>query len=142
MATTPPEGVGDQPVAAPEPGTGAMTPARLVEVVVAAVLWLGLVLGSLVVGGLAPLTALASDGCGTSSEGGGALICEPEGSLLLFGGIGLLWILLLVGVLLSAVTIVRGLTTGRPVWPWPFAGLGVGLVGVALLFLDLVVLTR
>ena len=108
---------------------------------VAGVLWVGLALGSLAVGALAPLTAMASDGCGGSSDDG-ALICRPEGSLLFFGGLALLWVLLLVAVLFSAFRIVRAATTGRSVWPWPFVGLGIALLGLALMILDLAIITR
>ncbi len=141
MATTPPSGSGAWPVDEPPPDRQPPTAARIVEVVVAGVLWVGLALGFLLVGALAPLTAMASDGCGGSSDDG-ALICRPEGSLLFFGGLGLLWVLLLVAVVLSAFRIVRAATSGRPVWPWPFVGLGIALLGVVVMVLDLAIITR
>lgn len=131
MATPPPDEAGSWPSATEPAERPPMTSGRFVDIVVSVLLWIGLTLGSLVLGAVSPLLIMVGDGC--VGEPDDPLVCEAGGSLLLFGGIGLLWLLLLAGVLFSAFRMVRAAGTGRPLWPWPFAGAGIGALGVVLL---------
>lgn len=107
----------------------------------AGVLWVGLVFVSLAIATLSPLFMMVSDGCGGSSYDD-AVICGPQGSVMFFGGLALLWLLLLVGVLYSGVKVVSAAAAGSPAWPWPFAGAGIGLLGIVLFIIDLAILTN
>ncbi len=113
---------------------------KVVDVVVATILWLGLSLVSLVAGFMALLLAMASDGCGTQPDD--PILCRPEGSLLFFLGIAVLWLVLAVGVIGSAVMIVRGAARRRRTWHWPLVGLALGVAGCAGMLGWMVLLTR
>jgi hypothetical protein len=120
--------------------TGERGDLRVVDVVVAGVLWLGLSVVSLVAGVMSLLLVMASDGCGTSPDD--PVLCRPEGTLLFFLGIAVLWLVLASAVIGSAVLIVRGAVRRRRTWHWPLVGLAVGAAGCAAMVGWMVVLTR
>lgn len=123
----------------PEPPAD-LGPFRVVDVVAATVLWLGLAALSAVAGVMALLLVMASDGCGTTPDD--PLLCRPEGTLLFFLGIGILWLVLAGAVLGSAFLIVRGAIKRRRTWHWPVVGLLAGVLGCAAMVGWMVVLTR
>ncbi len=115
-------------------------PARVVETVLASLLWLGLLAVSFIAGTMSLLLVMASDGCGTSDDD--PLLCQESGALLFFAGIGVEWLLLAVAVIGSLVLIIRGAVQRKHVWHWPFVGLGLAVVAVAGVFGWTVLLTR
>lgn len=114
----------------PDRGSGAVPSAT--EVAVSLVLTAGLAVLALVVGGLAMLFAMVSDGC--FGEADDPRICSDSGGTIFFLGLFGLWAVLAAGVVGSLVMILTGRRRGRRVWFWPFAGLGVGVVGVLAYF--------
>lgn len=122
------------------PAPPQQRPARVVETVLASVLWLGLLAVSFIAGTMSLLLVMASDGCGTSDDD--PLLCQESGALLFFAGIGVEWLLLAVAVIGSLVLIVRGAVRRKHVWHWPFVGLGLAVVAVAGVFGWTVLLTR
>lgn len=117
-------------------------PVRVADVVAATVLWLGLSALSAIAGVMALLLVMASDGCGTSSDDDGALLCGDGGGLLFFLGISVLWLVLAAAVLGSAFLVVRGAVRRRRTWHWPLVGLVVGLAGCAAMVGWMFLLTR
>lgn len=102
------------------------------EVAVGLVLTAGLAVLSFVVGALAMLFAMVSDGC--FGEPDDPRICSDSGSVIFFLGLFGLWAVLALGVVGSLVMILLGRRRRRRVWFWPFVGLGVGVVGVVAFF--------
>jgi hypothetical protein len=113
---------------------------KVVDIVVATLLWLGLSVLSVVAGAMALLLAMAADSCGTNPDE--PILCGTGGVLLFLLGIGVLWLVLAVGVIGSAVMIVRGAVRGRRTWHWPLAGLALGVAGCAGMFGWMVLLTH
>lgn len=133
--TSPEEPGGRLPVVPEDLG-----PFRVVDVVLAVVLWVVLAGLSAIAGVLALLLVMASDGCGTTGDD--PVLCRPEGTLLFFLGIGILWLVLAAAVLGSAFLIVRGAIKRRRTWHWPVVGLVVGIAGCAAMVGWMLVLTR